>query len=229
MLREYVFKTSSGTNLLCRWTRGHPGRWILIQLLRGSSRARADAAIFTLHGPADEIDHFLKAEFGKKYGTYEVHRNSGTIVSVEVTNYLLPAYRGQDPIELATRLLGADATFAPILVHDGYIHVRVIAPPPDDRSAFPQLLQRVRAVTHPEDFQLVHAGPWDPLQTLLPRDESLTARQTEVLRAAIEFGYYDEPRRCTLEAIAKAFGVSKAAVHKQLVGAESKVLKRAMA
>ena len=57
------------------------------------------------------------------------------------------------------------------------------------------------------------------------RNDQLSPRQDEMLRMALEFGYYDEPRKCTLETLAKQFGVSKAAVHKRLVSAESKILK----
>jgi DNA binding protein with HTH domain len=225
-VREYVFKTANASNLLCRWTQHRPERWILIQLLRGEARRKAEAALFTVHAPDEEADRFLKDEFGKRYGTYRVVNRRPGLVSVEVTNYLLPAYRGQDPVELATQLLGPDVFFAPILVHDGFIHVRVYATPPAEGRSFSELLRRITAAANPEEFQLVHAGEWDPLANLLPPAERITERQREVLRVAIEFGYYDEPRRCTLEEIARGLGVSKAAVHKHLVAAESRILKR---
>ncbi len=224
-LREYVFKTASADNLLCRWTQEDPTRWILIQMLRARSAGKAEGAIFTLHAKPEEIERFLRDDFGKKYGTFNQLYQHGDLASVEVTNYLLPAYRGADPIELTTRLLGSDAFFAPILVHEGYIHVRVIATPPADGKRFAELITRITAATHPEDFRLIHSGSWNPLGRLKHHDDRLTQRQVEVLKLAIEFGYYDNPRRCTLEEIARAFGVSKAAVHKHLVAAESKIIK----
>lgn len=224
-LREYVFRTSSPSNLLCRWTQEDPNRWILIQLLRRTTTGKAEAAIFTLHAEASEIDQFLRDEFGKKYGTYRPLYRHGDLASIEVTNYLLPAYRGQDPIEMATRMLGEDAFFAPILVHEGFIHVRVIASPPKDGRRFAELIERVTAATHPSEFELIHSGDWNPLAQLKPQPRRLTVKQLEVLKIARDFGYYDDPRRCTLQEIAKAFGVSKAAVHKHLVAAESKVIK----
>jgi len=224
-VREYVFKTSSATNLLCRWTQHQPQRWILIQLLRSGARQKAEGALFTIHASGTEADHFLKDEFGKRYGVYHVVNRRPNLVSVEVSNYLLPAYRGQDPVELATHLLGPDVFFAPLLVHDGFIHVRVYATPPAESRSFSELLRRITAAANPEEFQLIHSGEWDPVTALLPPAERVTERQREVLRVAIEFGYYDEPRRCTLQEIAHALGVSKAAVHKQLVAAESRILK----
>lgn len=224
-LREYVFKTTSAANLLCRWTREDAGRWILIQILRGAGQGKVEGALFTVHAPPVEADRFLREEFGKKYGSYRLVNRRGDLASVEVTNYLLPSYRGADPVDLATKLLGPDVIFAPILVHEGYIHVRVYAAPPADGRNFGELLKRITSAAQPEEFQLIHTGAWDPIQRLKPRPDHLTERQQEVLKIAVEFGYYDEPRRCTLEDIARAFGVSKAAVHKHLVAAESKIMK----
>lgn len=225
-MKEYVFKTASAGNLLCRWTQRQPERWILIQLLRREARGKAEGALFTLHAPGEEIDRFLKGEFGKRYGTYAVLSRRPNLVSVEVSNYLLPAYRGQDPVELATQLMGPDVFFAPILVHDGFIHVRVYATPPAEAGSFGELLKRITAAANPQDFQLIHSGDWDPVANLLPPATRVTERQREVMRVAIDFGYYDEPRRCTLDEIARALNVSKAAVHKQLLAAESRILKR---
>lgn len=225
-LREFVFQTTHPNNLLCRWTRTHPDAWILIHLLRAGARQPARAAVFTIRAPAPEPARFLRDEFGRRYGTYEVLHESDTIASVEVSNYLLPTYRGQDPVELATRMLGPDAYVAPILVHQGYIHVSVIANPPAAGRNFQDLLSRVSAATNPEEFRLIHTGAWDPLQRLRPAQAGLTARQEETVRLATEFGYYDTPRRCTLSDVAKAAGVSKAAVHKVLIAAESKIIKQ---
>lgn len=225
MLRQFTFKTSSPSNLLCRWTRGRPDRWILIHLLRAQSQGKAAAAIFTLHASADETAQFLREEFGRRYGTYRSISETPGATSVEVSNYLLPAYRGMDPVEMATQLLGSDLHFYPILVHDGYIHFKVVAQRPPAGGRFAELQRRLTAATNPEDFQLTGVEDWDPVRELKAGEAPLSDRQREVLRVAVEFGYYDEPRRCRLEDIAKALGVSKAAIHKRLVAVESKVMK----
>lgn len=224
-LREYVFKTASSQNLLCQFTKRESGSWIVLHLLRGRTQGPAHGAVFTIHASQAAVDRFLTEEFGKKYGTYEVLQQGADFTSVEVSNYLLPAYRGLDPVEMTTRLLGRDAFFAPILVHEGYIHIKVIATPGGGGKPFTELLDRLTRVTHPEDFKLIHTGEFDPLLRLKPRDDAISPRQREVLKLAIELGYYDDPRRTTLEEIAHTFGVSKAAVHKRLVAAESKILK----
>jgi predicted DNA binding protein len=54
--------------------------------------------------------------------------------------------------------------------------------------------------------------------------EPLSARQEEVLKVAHALGYYRTPRGCTLEQVASTLGVSANAIHKNLVGAESKII-----
>ncbi|MBI2078259.1 MAG: helix-turn-helix domain-containing protein [Euryarchaeota archaeon] len=225
MLREFSFKTAAHGNLLCQFTERNKGSWILIHLLRPSSKAKAERAMFTIHADPTATDRFLVDEFGRRYGTYEVLSREGDLTSVEVSNYLLPTYRGLDPIELATNLLGRDAFFAPILVEEGYIHVRVVGTASAAGKQFGEMLRRISAVTTPDDFKLTHSGDYDPMKRLRPRTDHLSPRQEEVLQMAIELGYYDDPRKCTLETLAKQFGVSKAAVHKRLVSAESKIIK----
>lgn len=224
-LKEFVFKTSSRSNLLCQFTRREANSWVLVHLLRGTSQGRAERAIFTIHARPEATTRFLVEEFGKRYGTYEVLMQEGDVASVEVSNYLLPSYRGMDPVEIATSLLGRDAFFAPILIEGGYLHVRVVAAPSSAGKQFAEVLKRITSATSPEDFKLVHTGRYDPLVRLKPRTDQLTPRQEETLRLAIDLGYYDNPRKCTLETLARQFGVSKAAVHKRMVTAESKIIK----
>jgi len=52
----------------------------------------------------------------------------------------------------------------------------------------------------------------------------LTARQQEILEAAVELGYYEEPRGATHEEIARAVGVSAGTVGEHLRKVEGKVL-----
>jgi predicted DNA binding protein len=224
VLREFVFKTSGRDNPLCRYTKEDPGRWILIHLYRGDARGPTGRALFIIHGPPIEVERFLAGEFGRRYGTYEVLSQEDETTSVEVSSYAMPSYRGMDPVAMTIRLLGPDAIFEPILVHEGYIHVRVLAVQRRG-DAFRELVSRLSSATDPSDFKLIHQGAWDPIRRLTPADDHLSKRQEETLRMAIDMGYYDAPRRCTLTELSQAFGISKAAVHKHLQGAEAKVLK----
>lgn len=56
---------------------------------------------------------------------------------------------------------------------------------------------------------------------------SLSNRQTEVLGAALDLGYYRRPRTCTQRDLAKFLGVSQATVSEHLQAAEAKVIQNA--
>jgi predicted DNA binding protein len=58
--------------------------------------------------------------------------------------------------------------------------------------------------------------------------ELLTPRQQEFLTTAIEQGYYDNPRVCTLTELAEDFGVNKSAASGILHRAEGKAIKEFM-
>lgn len=62
--------------------------------------------------------------------------------------------------------------------------------------------------------------------TRVPVDlpEPLSPRQEEVLKVAHALGYYRTPRGCTLEQVANTLGVSANAIHKNLVGAEARII-----
>jgi len=53
---------------------------------------------------------------------------------------------------------------------------------------------------------------------------TLTARQSEVLSAAMRLGYYSSPRRCTQRKVADHLGLRQATVSEHLMSAESKVI-----
>ncbi len=55
--------------------------------------------------------------------------------------------------------------------------------------------------------------------------ESLTPREYEILRAAFEMGFFDDPRRITLTDLAATFGVSKSTASEILRRAVKKVVR----
>ncbi len=58
-----------------------------------------------------------------------------------------------------------------------------------------------------------------------PWTADLTERQREILRLALESGYYEVPARISLTDLAKAVGISKAAMSKGLRRAEGRILR----
>lgn len=71
------------------------------------------------------------------------------------------------------------------------------------------------------DLERIYRSPDPP--------DLLSERQRDLLVAAIERGYYDTPRGCTLTELAEATGAAKSTVSEVLHRAEGKVLKRFVA
>jgi predicted DNA binding protein len=110
--------------------------------------------------------------------------------------------------------------FVPPLVYaDGEKRVRVLALDPtaltevyhDLRERYDVTVADKREVSAPEPSSPGVAGP------------DLTARQSAVLRAAVEDGYYEFPRRTTTTALAERFGLARSTLEEHLRRAEGKV------
>lgn len=223
---EYVFKIRSDDNLLCRFTAEHPDMRIILNLLRADAKAPVEKAIVTILADALTRKRFLTGEFAKKYGSYEVLSENDDYASVEITTAVLSYYQQHDPIQLTIRMLGPETVFHPVVVEDGYIHISVMSPNPEGLAAFNEFTKHMRRVVPADDFKLLHVGEFQPEARLKARPKVLTPRQEEVVRMAIGMGYYNDPRQCTLEDLAEAFGISKAAVHKRLQMAENALIKQ---
>jgi hypothetical protein len=56
-------------------------------------------------------------------------------------------------------------------------------------------------------------------------DEQLTGKQYSLVVTAVELGYYDTPRECSLTELAEAVGLAKSTVSETLHRAEGKIIK----
>lgn len=225
-IREYAFKIRSEDNLLCRFTQEHASVRIVLDLLRPASDARVEKAVVTILAPRMIRQRFLSGEFGRKYGSYEVLSEAEEYASVEISTAILSYYQQHDPIQLTLQMLGPETIFQPVVVEGGYITISVLSPNPDRLQAFNEFTSHMRRVVPADDFKLLHTGEYQPEARWNQRTH-LTPRQEEVMRMAVAMGYYSEPRACTLEDLAQAFGISKAAVHKRLQLAENTLMRNA--
>lgn len=223
---EYHFKIRSADNLLCRFTQEHPDVRVILNLLRASSRAPVERAIVTILADGITRKRFLTGEFAKRYGTFEVLSEDEEYVSVEISTAVLSYYQQHDPIQLTIGMLGPETVFHPVVVEGGYIHISVMSPNPAGLAAFNEFTKHMRRVVPADDFKLLHVGEYQPEARLKAKPRTLTPRQEEVVRMAIAMGYYADKRQCTLEDLAEAFGISKAAVHKRLQTAENALVRQ---
>lgn len=66
----------------------------------------------------------------------------------------------------------------------------------------------------------------DELHQRIEPEQLLTDRQLRLVRAAVEHGYYDTPRRCSLTELAETVELAKSTCSETLHRAEGKVMKR---
>lgn len=221
-LTEFVFKTRSDKNLLCEFTKAHAGAEVVIHLLRGDPGVDVRDALYTIMAPRAAREELLK-QFPGAYGRFDLvteHEDYATVRAPLKLDYA----KGHNPIAAVIQTLGPDCWFHPLMAKDGYLHISVVSPSEAGRERFLAYTKRMREHVSPDDFRLVHVGPYVP-PALSEGREGLTPGQDEVLKMAVALGYYDTPRAVTVEDLAEAFGVSKAAAHKRLKAAENKIIK----
>ena len=224
-LTEYVFKIRSDDNLLCQVTAEHPEVRLVLSLLRSSAESPVGSAIVTILADKQTRTRFLTGQFAKRYGSFKLLSENEGYASVEISTTVLTYYQKHDPIQMTIRMLGPETVFHPVIVEGGYILISVVSPNPAGLAAFNELTKHMRQVVPADDFKLLHVGEYQPELRLKGRARTLTPRQAEVLKMAIAMGYYNDPRAMTLEDLAVAFGVSKAAVHKRLQMAENALIR----
>ena len=127
---------------------------------------------------------------------------------------------------LTRRLSAWGATVLwPVVHRDGLEWWHLVAP---TGEAMAGVLEKLREEADVEVEHLGHPSP-DELGVSLPLGEltrELSARQLAVLRFAIERGYYGNPRRATLDALAREFGLSRSTFQEHLQKAEERVMRR---
>jgi predicted DNA binding protein len=101
----------------------------------------------------------------------------------------------------------------PVTIVDGTASLEVTAP----RDGLSSLADQLDAVGLAYEVKYVH-------QTVDP-GELLTEGQREILTRAVDLGYYDTPRECTLTELADALGVAKSTASERLHRAEETAIK----
>lgn len=102
----------------------------------------------------------------------------------------------------------------PVEIRDGVASLEVTAS--GDRLS--RLGDQLRAFGFAFDVEYVHQS--------VESDPVLTGTQRELVIAAVESGYYDTPRGCTLTELAESVGVAKSTASETLHRAEGEIVKR---
>ncbi|ADJ16393.1 helix-turn-helix domain-containing protein [Halalkalicoccus jeotgali] len=128
----------------------------------------------------------------------------GALVQFETTQPLLVLSARESGIALEP----------PVEIHEGVATVEVTA----SRERLSELGEQLRAFGLGFEVEYVREGS--------DRERVLTDRQREVLLMAVEAGYYETPRRCSLTDLAAALGVAKSTASETLHRAEGAVIER---
>ena len=102
----------------------------------------------------------------------------------------------------------------PYTIRDGRLYFETTTTP--DRLS--RLGKRLGELDIPIDVSTISES--------LDTKDALTARQREVVLTAIELGYYDTPRQCSLSDLATELGIATSTASKLLHRAEGHVMKR---
>jgi predicted DNA binding protein len=101
----------------------------------------------------------------------------------------------------------------PALLQDGWLHTELTA----SHERLSEFTAGLMALDIP--YQILS------LTQSVNSSELLTERQWEFIIEAVESGYYDSPRRCTLTELAEKFGVNPSAASGVLHRAEGRIIK----
>lgn len=133
--------------------------------------------------------------------------------------------RGRNPPwGVVSTILAHNCTILwPAVWSGGHESYTVVAPTRQALDGLVQALERIGDV----EIERVSDVPTESLNVSVPLADltaGLTEKQLQVLRRAIEAGYYDAPRRTSSEALARSFGIGRSTLEEHLRKSERRVL-----
>ncbi len=114
-----------------------------------------------------------------------------------------------------TILESGSMTILPIVIEDGVQYHNILSPTPD---AFRKLLKQLKERFSNINLRALSSKPTDTLQELL------TDKQYEAIALAFQKGYYEIPRKCTLEGLAPILGIKRVALQERIRRAEQRIV-----
>lgn len=222
-LTEVVYKLRSDHPLCAFTAEDEEAKVILNKVTYDHERDRGKA-IVTAVGPKETYQDLAERvqkvypeatplKEGEDFATFKVHLEEDTLRD------------RRSPELFAIENFGDDAIIEPSVIKEGYLHSRIIVTGDVDVQ---ELLERYKDGVEDElweDFKLIRMDDFDPQRQIIGSfDNDLTPKQLEVIKVAHALGFYDTPRKSTLDDISSIFGISKAAVHNRLQSAERKVI-----
>ncbi len=222
-MTEIIFQVEVPQWPVAAFTQQLAGSRVIMNHVRFDDDHFPTRNIFTVLAPQDRAAPLVDTLRGL-YNDVVVLRQDPEVTSILVEANPRSMKFLKSPFTAALRALGPDRILRPIVIKDGWMTVGIITAASIDigdviRTASDSFkkadmnMKLIRWGEHrPEDHPI---GDYE---------EKLTPKQVEVVKMGLALGYYDNPRRCTLETLANVFGISKAAAHNRIKGAERKIL-----
>jgi hypothetical protein len=222
-LTELLFQVEAPEWPVAGFTREHPDTRIIMNHVRLDKDHFPLRTIFTVLGDRETSAKLLEI-LKRMYDDVQVLRQDGNAASVLVEPAPAKMKFFKAPFTAALRALGEDRILRPIVIKDGWLTVGIIT------AAELEISEVIRTAS--ENFReagmtmkMIRWGDYKPEDHPLGDfEEKLTPKQTEIVKMGLALGFYDNPRRCTLDTLASVFGISKAASHNRLKSAERKIL-----
>jgi predicted DNA binding protein len=114
-----------------------------------------------------------------------------------------------------TILESGSMSVLPIIIENGLQYHKILSPTP---KAFRDLLKKLQERFSSIKLRALSSQPTESTQYLL------TKKQYEALKLAFNKGYYEVPRRCTLEELSGILGIKRVAMQERIRRAELRIM-----
>lgn len=139
-----------------------------------------------------------------------------------------PAGRRLYRLDLAGE--GREADLMPLLVEVGGVHQNLVATGEGwrNRTRFPdrEAFERIHRFCRDHDIGFTFHRVWEPSGRYGADGPDLTDPQHEALLAAVETGYLEIPRRCSLAELGNRLGISESAASERFRRAASALIRQ---
>ncbi len=218
-LREIVFEAATPGDPVYEATRSHDDVRAVCRVVDPGVDEGVARCCITVLGDREVTSSLLKRlREDPAYPELEV---------VNLTPYAMVVNVGQGegdgPKNLLTQVwdrFGEDTLIDPFFIDDGRARLRaVVAQDLSTRDAL-QRLRDLQDAAPWDHFSVVRVDEFDPAEHARLLRRVLSPEQENLLRLAVDMGYYATPKGCTLEDIADRVGLTASPVHKRLKKAE---------
>ena len=220
---EIVFEIADERYPLCRLTRAPSTAFAIYRLVDDGRASKCYRVQVSYHGPGDAAE--LAREMGALRPDDEVEiafqreGHVGLSISSPIDESKPPP-RGFVAATAILQTFGVDTLLEPVIFTGGRARARLIVPRPLDTQDALRSLQEIQRVCGFAGFRVLRTTTLDASSHLDLARRILPAEQEDLLRLAAAMGYYDTPKRATLEQVASRVGLSISPVHKRLKAAE---------